>query len=45
MGDSERDVAKAAKGATLKKGLAINGSSVNDAKPKVEQWLKEHGVI
>jgi flavodoxin len=45
MGSSERDIAKIAKGATLKKGLAINGSSVNSAKPKVEKWLKDNGVI
>jgi flavodoxin len=45
MGGSERDIAKAAKGAALKKGLPINGSSVNSAKPQVEKWLKENGVI
>jgi flavodoxin len=45
MGNSERDIAKYAKGATLKKGLPINGSSVDSAKPKVEKWLKENGVI
>jgi flavodoxin len=45
MGGSERDIAKYAKGATLKKGLPINGSSVDSAKPKVEKWLKENGVI
>jgi flavodoxin len=45
MGGSERDIAKIVKGATLKKGLPINGSSVDSAKPKVEKWLKENGVI
>jgi flavodoxin len=45
MGGSEHDIAKAAKGATLKKGLPIKGSSVNSAKPQVEKWLKENGVI
>jgi flavodoxin len=45
MGGSERDIAKGAKGATLKRGLPINGSSVDSAKPKVEKWLKENGVI
>jgi hypothetical protein len=45
MGGSERDVAKAANGSTLKKGLPINGGSVNSAKPQVEKWLKENGVI
>jgi hypothetical protein len=42
---SECDVAKSAKGATLKKGLPINGSSVGSARPKVEKWLKENEVI
>jgi hypothetical protein len=45
MGGSERDIAKSAKGANLKKGLPINGSSVNSAKPNVEKWLKDNGVI
>jgi flavodoxin len=45
MGGSERDIAKYAKGPALKKGLPINGSSVDSAKPKVEKWLKENGVI
>jgi flavodoxin len=45
MGGSERDIAKSTKGAILKKGLPINGSSVNSAKPQVEKWLKENGAI
>jgi hypothetical protein len=45
MGGSERDIAKSAKGATLKRGLPIKGSSVDSAKPKVEKWLKENGLI
>jgi flavodoxin len=45
MGGSERDIAKVAKGATLKRGLPINGSSVSGAKSQVEKWLKENGVI
>jgi flavodoxin len=45
MGSSERDITKIAKGATLKKGLSISGSSVNSAKPKVEKWLRDNGVI
>lgn len=35
-----RDVKRIAKGAEIKPGLAINGSSVNTAKGKVEQWIK-----
>jgi flavodoxin len=42
MGRSERDIAKSAKGAVLKKGLAIHGSSVGSAKPAIEKWLKEN---
>jgi flavodoxin len=45
MGGSERDIAKYAKGAQVKNGLAIRGSSVNGARPDVEKWLKENGVI
>lgn len=36
------DIAKIAKGATIKPGLAIVGSSVNSAKGKVEQWIKNN---
>jgi flavodoxin len=45
MGSSERDIAKVVKGAVLKRGLPINGSSVANAKSQVEKWLKENGVI
>jgi flavodoxin len=45
MGSSERDIANAAKGATLKKGLPVNGSRADSAKPTVEKWLKENGVV
>jgi flavodoxin len=45
MGVSESDIAKITKGATLKKGLAINGSTVNSAKPTVEKWLKQNQII
>jgi flavodoxin len=40
MGGSERDIAKTAKGAILKKGLPINGSSVASAKSQVEMTRK-----
>jgi hypothetical protein len=45
MGGSERDIAKVAKGATLKSGLSINGSNAANAKAQVEKWLKDNGVI
>jgi flavodoxin len=44
MGGSERDIAKAAKGATLKKGLPINGSSAGSARQQAEKWLKENRI-
>ena len=37
-----RDITKIAKGATVKPGLAIVGSSVNSAKSKVEVWIKNN---
>jgi flavodoxin len=44
MGVSERDIAKSAKGAIIKEGLPVHGSSVDQAKPTVEKWLKANGV-
>ena len=36
-----RDIEKAAKGAAVAKGLAIQGSAVEQAKPALERWVKE----
>ncbi len=36
-----QDIKKAAPGALVTKGLAIHGSSVDGAKPALEQWVKE----
>lgn len=36
------DVKKICKGATVKSGLAIVGSTVNSCKPKLEKWIKEN---
>ncbi len=36
------DVKKICKGATVKSGLAIVGSTVNTCKPKLEKWIKEN---
>lgn len=41
LASTERDVQNAAKGATVTKGLAVNGSSVDGALSKVKAWLKE----
>ena len=38
-----QDVQKAAAGATVTKGLAIRGSSVDEAKDALEKWVKEVG--
>lgn len=40
MGDSESDIKKLAAGAEIKKGLAIHGSGVSNAKAAIERWLK-----
>ncbi len=45
MGSSERDVKKCAKGAEVRKGLAITGSQAANSKGTVEKWLVENGVI
>lgn len=37
---TEKDIEKAVKGAKVEKGLAIHGSSVDNAKNAVEKWLK-----
>lgn len=37
---TEKDIAKAAKGTKVEKGLAIHGSSVDSAKHTVEKWVK-----
>lgn len=37
---TEKDIQKAAKGAKVEKGLAIHGSSVDNAKNAVEKWVK-----
>lgn len=39
LSGTERDIAKAAKGAKVGKGLAICGSSVDGAKKMIEGWI------
>ena len=36
------DIKKLVKGAIIKEGLPILGSSVNDSKEKIEQWIKRN---
>ena len=45
MGSSERDVKKYAKGADVKKGLPITGSSAADSKEAVKRWFAANGLI
>ena len=40
MGRSESDIKKLCEGATIEKGLAIRGGSINGAKQEIEHWLK-----
>lgn len=40
LSKTEQDIAKAAKGAHLEKGLAIHGSSVNSARSMIESWCR-----
>lgn len=42
MGNSERDLKKLCPNADIRTGLAIHGSSVSEAKPAIEKWLKEN---
>ncbi len=41
LSDTEQDIRKTAKGAVVKKGLAIHGSSVDNAEAALEKWIKE----
>jgi len=45
MGTSENYIKKCAKGASIKKGLPVNGSRAEDSKAEVEKWLKENGLL
>lgn len=39
LSSTEADIRKTAKGAEVTKGLAINGSSVDGARGKIESWI------
>ena len=39
LSNTEKDIAGAAKGAIVEKGLAIVGSSVDNAKQLIERWI------
>lgn len=42
MGNSESDLRKVCKGATILKGLPIRGSMANSAKAKVQDWIEQN---
>ena len=39
MGRSEADIRRLCPGAVVKKGLALRGGSIRNAKPEIEKWL------
>ena len=43
LSNTVRDIARAAKGAKVAKGLDIHGSSVDGAKPALEKWVRANG--
>ena len=43
LSNTVRDIAKAAKGAKVAKGLDSHGSSVDGAKPTREKWVRANG--
>ena len=45
MGSSESDIKKTCAGAEVKKGLALNGSSVGSADSQIESWLKTNRLM
>lgn len=42
LGSVVSDIKKVAVGATVRQGLAITGSTVNNSKVRVAQWIKEN---
>ncbi len=45
MGSSESDIKKYAKGADVKRGLAVTGSYAADSKDDLRKWLAANGLI
>ena len=41
LANTEDDIRRTAKGAVVAKGLAIHGSSVEGAKPAIQNWIRE----
>lgn len=45
MGRSEADIKRLCPGATVKKGLALHGGSVQSAGADIDKWLKKEGGL
>ena len=45
MGSSEKDIRNTCHGAAVTRGLPVSGSSVADAKPQIEKWLKANNLM
>lgn len=41
LSSTERDIQQSAKGAIVEKGIAIHGSSVDQARPALEKWIQK----
>ena len=42
LGRSEADIKRLCPGAEVRKGLALHGGSVQNAKPAIARWLEEN---
>jgi hypothetical protein len=45
MGCSERDIKRTCRGAVVKSGLPITGSSAANSKDAVKRWLSANGLL
>ncbi|SKB08880.1 Flavodoxin [Aeromicrobium choanae] len=45
LGSTERDYAETCRGAEFGEGLAVQGETVRDARPEIEDWLKQAGLM
>lgn len=41
LSNTEKDIAKTAKGAVVEKGIAIHGSNVDTAEPALKSWIQK----
>ena len=45
LGTTERDYGASCRGASIADGLAVRGEEVDDARPAVETWLRQNGLL